>query len=155
MVRYAKSEDITRINEIVNEVNELHVKGRPDIFKSGLGDAMIGYLTDLLTAKDKSLFVSADGEDILGFAAVSYYTIPESPFSCCRNYCEITEFGIASKYQHRGVSSELMKFIQDEAAKRDIRRIELNVWEFNEDAIAFYEKMGFKSFRRHMELENR
>ena len=30
--------------------------------------------------------------------------------------------------------------------------IELNMWEFNKDALAFYEAVGFSTFRRYMEM---
>ena len=33
MVRFARQEDLERVNELRKEVNELHVSGRPDIFK--------------------------------------------------------------------------------------------------------------------------
>jgi len=32
-------------------------------------------------------------------------------------------------------------------------RIELNMWEFNEGALRFYESVGFKTYRRYMEFE--
>ena len=35
IVRYAKEDDLCRVNELRADVNELHVNGRPDIFRSG------------------------------------------------------------------------------------------------------------------------
>ena len=32
-------------------------------------------------------------------------------------------------------------------------RIELNMWEFNEDAREFYDALGFKTYRRYMEMK--
>ena len=34
-VRFAEESDLERINEIRRQVNELHVSGRPDIFRDG------------------------------------------------------------------------------------------------------------------------
>ncbi|MBR6312144.1 MAG: hypothetical protein IKR51_04135 [Oscillospiraceae bacterium] len=39
------------------------------------------------------------------------------------------------------------------AAKDDLDRVELNMWEFNADALAFYESLGFETYRRYMELK--
>ena len=40
------------------------------------------------------------------------------------------------------------------AAKDDLDRVnELNMWEFNADALAFCESLGFKPYRRYMELK--
>ena len=38
------------------------------------------------------------------------------------------------------------------ALARGVKEIELNVWEVNPDAIAFYERMGYQSIRRTMRL---
>ena len=32
-------------------------------------------------------------------------------------------------------------------------RVELNMWEFNSSALEFYEAMGFRTYRRYMELK--
>ena len=40
----------------------------------------------------------------------------------------------------------------DYAREKGIRRLELNMWEFNQDALAFYEAAGFSTYRRYMEM---
>ena len=37
--------------------------------------------------------------------------------------------------------------------KKGFKRIELNMWDFNEDALKFYEAIGFNTYRRYMEME--
>lgn len=44
-----------------------------------------------------------------------------------------------------------MEFAKEDAKKRGFNRIELNMWEFNESALAFYESIGLKTYRRYME----
>jgi GNAT superfamily N-acetyltransferase len=38
------------------------------------------------------------------------------------------------------------------AKEKGFDRIELNMWEFNRDALAFYESVGFETYRRYMEI---
>ena len=38
------------------------------------------------------------------------------------------------------------------AKEKGLHRIELNMWEFNQGALAFYEATGFVTFRRYMEM---
>ena len=45
-----------------------------------------------------------------------------------------------------------MEHVKEEAKKRGMTRIELDVWAFN-DAIRFYEAEGFKTFRTFLEME--
>ena len=33
-------------------------------------------------------------------------------------------------------------------------KIELDVWEFNDTALKFYESLGFRTYRRYMEFDN-
>ncbi len=44
----------------------------------------------------------------------------------------------------QGIGTYVMKFIEEHVKSRKINRIELGVFEFNEKAIAFYEKLGYK-----------
>ena len=45
----------------------------------------------------------------------------------------------------------IIDFAKIEAKKNGFVRIELDMWEFNDGALAFYESVGFKTFRRYME----
>ena len=51
-----------------------------------------------------------------------------------------------------GIASELISFIKAHAKEQGFNRIELNTWEFNQDALAFYEAAGFETYRRYMEM---
>ncbi len=45
----------------------------------------------------------------------------------------------------------MIDFVKEDAKKRGFKRIELDMWEFNDGALAFYESVGLKTFRRYME----
>ena len=47
----------------------------------------------------------------------------------------------------------MIRFIREFAREKGFRRIELNMWEFNRGALAFYEAAGFSTFRRYMEIK--
>ena len=52
-----------------------------------------------------------------------------------------------------GVASAIIKFAREDAARRGFPKLELDMWEFNEGALAFYESAGFSTFRRYMECD--
>ena len=68
---------------------------------------------------------------------------PENPYMRERAYPDIDEFGVDEAFRGEGAGTELMEFMRRYAKEQGYRRIELNVWEFNRDAPAFYEAMGF------------
>ena len=46
----------------------------------------------------------------------------------------------------------MIRFIREYAQEKGFRRLELNMWEFNRGALAFYEAAGFTTYRRYMEI---
>ena len=46
----------------------------------------------------------------------------------------------------------MIRFIRDFAKEKNYSRVELNMWEFNRNALAFYEASGFTTYRRYMEI---
>lgn len=152
MVRFAKKEDLNRVNELRKEVNELHVKGRPDIFKGGFGEEIKNYIYDVWNADNKDILVAERDGIICGFACVQYIDRPENPYMKERKFYDIDEFGVDEKFRRQGVATELIEFAKEDAKSRGFEKIELNMWEFNEEALAFYEAIGFTTYRRYMEL---
>ena len=69
-----------------------------------------------------------------------------------RDFMDIDEFCVDKKYRRQGIASEMIAFIKAYTKEQGINRMELNMWEFNEDALAFYEAVGFKTHRRYMEM---
>ena len=70
-----------------------------------------------------------------------------------RDFLDVDEFGVDEAFRRQGVASELMAFIRDWAGSRGFRRLELNMWEFNQGALAFYEEMGFATYRRYLVMD--
>ena len=58
----------------------------------------------------------------------------------------------------RGINGTNISLVTEDEAKEYAKEkncgfLMLNVWEFNENAVAFYEKYGFSTRTRHMELK--
>jgi len=153
MVRYAKREDLPRVNELRKQVNDLHVEGRPDIFKPGFDQEMQDLLYKIFESDNMNVIVAERGGVICGFACVQYVHKPESPYSFARHFYDVDEFCVDKAYRRQGVATELIDFIRQEAKTKGFDRVELNMWEFNEGARAFYEAVGFTTYRRYMEME--
>ena len=56
-------------------------------------------------------------------------------------------------YRRKGAASALIAYMKDDAKAKGLNKIELDVWEFNEGALAFYEAAGFTAYRRYMEMD--
>lgn len=151
MIRFAVPEDLSRVNELRKQVNDLHVEHRPDVFKAGFGQEIADVAAAYMAQEDTDIIVCERDGGILGFAMIRYRERPESVFGMAMQYIEVSEFGVDTCYHRQGIGRELMQWIKDHAARRGYSRVELNMWSFNEGALAFYEQEGFSTYRRYME----
>ena len=132
LVRFAEKKDLARVNELRKQVNDIHIKGRPDIFKRGFSEELRNYIYKIWNNGNKDIIVAEKQGVICGFAVLN---------------C------VDKNYLREGIATDMIAFIKDEAKRRGINRIELNMWEFNDNALAFYEAVGFRTYRRYMEME--
>ena len=151
-VRFARENDLERVNELRREVNDLHVAGKPDVFRPGFPDELRDYIYAIREDPNKEIVVAELEGHVCGFAVLNHIVRPENPFMFERNFLDIDEFGVDSACRRRGVAAAMVRFIRDWAKEQGFRRLELNMWEFNRGALAFYEAAGLKTFRRYMEV---
>jgi len=152
MIRFAREEELGRVNELRKEVNDLHVEGRPDIFKPGFQAELGDYVYEIWKDPNKEILVAEKDGEICGFAVLNHVKKPETPFMFARSFLDVDEFCVAKEYRRQGVATEMIAFIKDYAREKGFQRLELNMWEFNEGALVFYESVGFKTYRRYMEI---
>ena len=151
-VRFAREEELDRVNVLRRQVNELHVAGKPDVFKPGFGSELRDYIHVIQADPEKKIVVAERDGKLCGFAVLNHIVRPENPYMYERNFLDIDEFGVDESCRRQGVAAAMIRFIRDYAREKGYRRLELNMWEFNQDALAFYEAAGFKTFRRYMEM---
>ena len=152
-IRFAKETELEEINKLRKQVNDLHVKGKPEIFKAGFSEELKNYVYDVFyNERNKIVVCDCDGI-IAGYAILNHISKPESPFSYARDFLDIDEFCVDVHYRRQGIATQMIQYIQDYAKNEDFTRIELNMWEFNQEALAFYESIGFTTYRRYMEMK--
>ena len=150
-VRYAKREELESVNKIRKQVNEVHVKGRSDVFREDGWQVIEPLVYKRFDEESSGVIVAAIEEEIVGFAVVQYIVRPESPFKKEQRFFHIEEFGVDENHRRKGIATALIDFVKEDAKKRGFHRVELDMWEFNAEALAFYESVGFRTMRRYME----
>ncbi len=151
-VRFARDADLPRVNELRRQVNDLHVAGKPDVFKPGFCGELRDYIHVIRDDPQKEIVVAELDGNVCGFAVLNHIVRPENPFMYERDFLDIDEFGVDEACRRRGAASAMIRFIRDYAKEKGFRRLELNMWEFNRGALAFYEAADFTTYRRYMEI---
>lgn len=152
-VRSALRGELERVNELRRMVNSLHVNGRPDIFRPGFGEELCGRVYELFDSGDYDILVAVEDDVICGFAVVNIVQKPLSPYNNARSFYHVEEFGVDEAYRRRGVATAMVEYMKRDAKDKGLDRVELDVWAFNAEALAFYEAAGFTTYRRYMEMK--
>ena len=152
-IRRAKVRDLQGINKLLEQVLMVHHKGRPDLFKAGFCDEIRDYAKVIMDGENSDIIVAERDGVICGMVCVECVNKPETPYSKARSFYHVQEIAVDADYRRQGVAKELFEFMIEDAKKRKLARIELDVWEFNDSAIEFYQAVGFGQTRRWMEYE--
>lgn len=151
-IRLAKPEELEKVNALRKQVYDLHAQGNPQVFKSEFSDEISNHIYTIWNDPEQDIIVSEHKGRIVGFAVLHHIHMPVSPFMKERDYLDIEEFCVDESWRRRGVGTKLIAYIRYYALEHGIHRVELSVWTFNDAAIKLYESMGFKTFRRYMDL---
>ncbi|MBQ9901786.1 MAG: GNAT family N-acetyltransferase [Clostridia bacterium] len=152
-IRFAKKSELEEVNALRKQVHKLHANGRPDIFRQKFGKKLAQHIYDFFGAEHSKVVVAKRGGVICGFASIEIIQKPRSPYNKARKYLRVTEFGVDKAHRRQGTGRALMEFIKQYAAEKGVDTVELDVWEFNRVALRFYEDMGFRTYRRFMEIK--
>ena len=150
MIREANINDYENIKKLVLQIQEIHLNKRPDIFNNEDSFPYNDYKMSL-TAKNSFNYVYEENNIIKGYIMFTTKEVGLIPFMNNRTILFIDDIVVDKNYHNAGIGTKLFTFIEEKAKLLNINSIELNVWNLNEEAIKFYEKMGFKAQRMQME----
>lgn len=148
----ATNEDYFALNTLVKEGHEEHVIEEPTVFKSVESVMPKSYFKELLKDNDSNIFIAKNSESIIGFAVISIESSPSFPSLVQRKYAYIHDFGVKKEIQKHGIGKLLFESCKEWAKARGALSIELNVWDFNTNAIEFYKHLGMESISRKMKI---
>ncbi len=152
-VRMATLADNEGVLSLLEQIAAHHHKGRPDIFKSGVKKYSYQDLEEILSDPMKPIFVAVDEESrVLGYVFCVIINYRGHSVFQDSDVLYIDDFCVDEQLRGQNIGKILFDEIKRYAISEKFNSIELNVWEFNEGAIRFYEKHGMKVQRRRMEL---
>jgi ribosomal protein S18 acetylase RimI-like enzyme len=153
-VRKATTNDYDALCNLFDEIDALHRDNLPHIFQKPIGPVREQeYYSGLIADENVGLFVAEMGEKLVGFVHAIVRDTPANPVFVPRHYAIVDSIVVKSEFQNHGTGRILMDKIQEWAVAKGATSIELNVYEFNETAISFYERLGYQTFSRRMSKE--
>ncbi len=101
-------------------------------------------IKESVNEKNKYYYIAFDDEHPIG--EVSITVDPEHLARKVENTGWISILIGEGSYRKKGYGDKLMHFIERTAKELGLKRIELGVFDFNENAIKFYQKLGYLPF---------
>ena len=150
-IRRAEDKDIDKVLQLLIQVCNVHADIRPDLF---IHDGTKYSREDLheIFLNDKTpVFVAENDGEVRGYCFCQYKETEGS--RCIKPFKQLFIDDLCVDENARGqhVGQKLFEFVKEEAKCRGCYEVTLNVWEGNDSARAFYEKLGMKPKETNME----
>lgn len=157
-IRPATSDDYPGLCEVWEEVDALHREALPHIFcfPEPYPPSSRADVRSWIDDPQKHLLVAEEAGEIVGANLVKIKSTSEDvPIMVPRCFASIGPLVVSRSCQRRGIGERLMQEAICWVTTHwpEIKHIELNVFEFNDGAIAFYRRLGFRTISRKMELK--
>ncbi|MBQ7831425.1 MAG: GNAT family N-acetyltransferase [Clostridia bacterium] len=152
MIRKAVQSDIPALQSLLRQVLTIHANGRPDVFKHGTTKYTENELSEILENNKTPIFVYVDANDCVhGYVFCQYHSIENNNILQDLHYLYIDDLCVDEAQRGLHIGKQLFEFVKQEAKAHGCSSIRLNVWDLNDSALAFYQKMGFLPLSHKME----
>jgi ribosomal protein S18 acetylase RimI-like enzyme len=150
-LRAARYTDYDALCALLEEIDELHREQHPEFFRQPPGPARsASYMRSLIADSKVGFFVAVEEEALVGCIIIAAHQTPDLPILMPRSYAVVDCVVVREAVRGRGVGRALMARGERWARERGLEAIELNVFEFNTAAQAFYEELGYEVVSRRM-----
>lgn len=142
-IRRAENRDIDAVHRLLRQVLELHASLRPDLFVSGEAKYDKDMLRHIFADDNRPVYVAVDGEDkVAGYAFCALQQRSDAAYIRPGRSLYVDDLCVDESRRGEGVGRQLFAYVAEEAARMGCTDVTLNVWQGNDAARAFYEKMG-------------
>ena len=150
-IRRAEEKDIPRLDALLLQVNLVHHRGRPDLFRYGR-KYTDEELKSIIHNDARPILVAADEDDtVQGYAFCIFQQHRDSHILTDVRTLYIDDLCVEEKTRGQHIGSLLYRAVLDYARDHGCYNVTLNVWSCNESALRFYESMGLKPQKIGME----
>lgn len=151
VVRPAVEHDYEEVCRLFEEGDTVHSEAIPRVFCRNVGPARTKqFFCSLLQDENGILLVAELQEKVVGLVSVSLRESSDIPIMVPRKYAYVGDLVVTRRWRRQGIGEALMNEVQNWAAQRKVFELELDVWDFNTDAINLFRRLGYSMSRHRM-----
>jgi len=146
-IRQAIPADSFLLSSLCTDVQRLHAENHPDIFKMPQSDDFaVSFFDEMLADPTAGLFIAEEDGRAIGYIFCKLFERLEGPFTYANRFIQIEHISVRPDTQRRGAGTALINRVEELAREMGVSKIQLDSWDFNTKAHAFFEGLGFKKF---------
>ena len=149
LIRRATEKDCKEMCVISEQYNNIIMQNRPDVAKSNLLGDDLDFFLRAIKDKNSIIYIAEKNNKAIGFVYAEIETHSDDLTNA--PYVMVAMLIVDEKHKRSGIGKTLMDYAHKWACEKEIGVVHLAVHEFNKDAIAFYEKLGYTTIMRKME----
>jgi GNAT superfamily N-acetyltransferase len=142
-VRGARPDDYAESVPLLDAIDRLHWENVPWLLREMDGPARSREEFEELVAGPDSVVLVAEAQGLVGLALGVMRDAPAFPVFVRQRWGVLDNLVVAPAWRRRGVGARLVREIEKWAAGQGAKFTELGVYEFNDGARRFYEKLGY------------
>jgi len=147
IIRDLADADYTDVLTLYADLDRIHYETRPDYF----GKRECAYPKDAYDeclADDDTLMLGAfEGEQLLGIARATLWN-KSGMIEGIKTVC-LDNIYVQPQVRRKGIAKALFTAVEAWSREKQAVRLELHVWDFNQDALALYQNIGM-GFQYHV-----
>lgn len=153
-IRPAVLADCERIRPLQQEIADLHYRHRPDLFKKEARFFTEQAFADRLNDPNHTVLIaeSQHGE-VAGYAFAWIVSVKNHSSYTDFDFMYIDDICVSKGFRRNGIGKKLFENCVQTARKYGCKTVELGVWAFNKEAIAFYRSCGMTDRICRMEFQ--
>ena len=150
IVRLPRLQDYERVSKIMDQVQQLHVEWRPDVYKPASPLITMDMFEAIL--KDENWYVAEADGVVVGILELMKRHV-ESPAQVMKDVLFISTMAVDEKYRGKGIGHLFFEKVKRLKQEKGYDTIELQVNAKNRLAYEMYRKYGFTEKSINMELK--
>jgi len=143
VIRPASPADYEATCALFDQLDALHREQLPWLLRAPLGQPRSRAHFDELLSSQRSVVLLAAATDIVGLTTVRLQSAPDLPAFIPQHWGVIDDIVVLPSWRRRGIGARLARAAENWARDRGTAWLELGVYDFNTEARAFYEALGY------------
>lgn len=157
VLRIAGVQDIKFLAGLYAEFHNFHaryipdrlicVQEKPDVRE---GNDLYRRLKKIIQNKNSAIILAETDQGPIGFAEIYILQDEPSPHTVAYQYGFLQSLAVINGHRRQGIGTRLVNAIEQWAKEKDAHEVRLELWEFEEGPLPFYELMDYRTLKRTM-----